>query len=93
MEKYYLTLSNDRKVRLDYTSHAAREFMKRKCNKLRKYDALELRFIMWYFATDGEKADGKDLELSEVEFGRLIDMSAILEFNRIVKRMLLWTRN
>jgi hypothetical protein len=44
----------------------------------------ELRTIAWCSAVEGEAADGRDLSLSEIEFGRLMTMETIVAFSKIL---------
>jgi hypothetical protein len=79
MEIDYITLRNGRKVRLLYNSYVEAEFIKlanQDSSRLfeGKCTILEMRSFLWLMATEGEKADNKELGLSEKEFGRLFDL-------------------
>lgn len=47
-------------------------------------DVNTLRTVAWCSALEGEEAEGRELELNEVQFGRLIDMAGIVKFSEIL---------
>jgi len=49
-----------------------------------KLEILMLRTLAWCTAVDGEIAEGHSLDLDEKEFGRLMDMQAIIAFSKIL---------
>jgi hypothetical protein len=44
----------------------------------------QLRTIAWCCAIEGEAMEGKEFELSEIEFGRLLDMQSFVQFSKIL---------
>jgi hypothetical protein len=89
MKTDYLTLSNGRQVHILFNMNALGEV-----NRLMgidlinladgKADIQTLRAIAWCSAIEGEAADGKELGLNEIEFGRLITMEGIVAFSAIL---------
>jgi hypothetical protein len=88
MKADYLTLANDRKVRIMWNMNAFGKFTQITGKEIidfgSKVPVNMLRTIAWCSAIEGEKADGKELNLSEEEFGRLITMTGIVEFSAIL---------
>ena len=48
-----------------------------------KTDVNTLRTLAWCSAEEGEEAEGRLLGLDEKEFGRLMDMAAVIKFSEI----------
>lgn len=89
MKADYLTLSDGQKVRIMWNMNALGDFTTLTGMDMAdltdgKADVKTLRAIAWCSAREGEAADGKDMLLSEVEFGRLMDMNCIVEFSKIL---------
>lgn len=88
MKADYLTLTDGRKVRVEWNMNSLAEFTKLTGIEMtdlatKKADVELLRTIAWCCAVEGEEADGKSLGLTEKELGRLIDLPGVLEFTRI----------
>ena len=49
-----------------------------------KADVNNLRTIAWCSAKEGEAADGKELKMDEIQFGREMTMASIVEFSEIL---------
>jgi len=47
-------------------------------------DIQSLRTIAWCCVIEGEAADGREFELSELEFGRLMTMESVVAFSHIL---------
>jgi hypothetical protein len=93
MKPDYLTLSDDRRVRIEWNMNALAEYTSltgREMTDLTaaKADLKILRVIAWCSATEGEAADGRELGLSEIEFGRLMSMKCVIEFSEIISRQI-----
>lgn len=78
-QKDYITFLNGEKIRLIWNSatiDAINKLAKQENSHLLegKSTILEIRFILWQMAIEGQKADGKKLKLNEMEFGRLVDL-------------------
>jgi len=89
MKADYLTLTNGQKVRILWNMNALGEWTSytgREMNDLAsaRADVATLRSIAWCAAREGEEAEGRKLEMDEKEFGRLMDMPAIVQFVEIL---------
>lgn len=89
MKADYLTLSDGRKVRVCFNMNALCEVTRLTGVEMSdlaggKADVQALRAIAWCSAVEGEAADGKELNLSEIEFGRLVTMDTIVVFSKIL---------
>lgn len=89
MKADYLTLSDGRQVRVLWNMNALGEWTRitgKEMNELAggKANVDELRTIAWCAAREGEEADGRKLDLDEIQFGRLMDMAAIVKFVEIL---------
>jgi hypothetical protein len=89
MRADYLTLSNDRKVRVEFNWNVAADLILLTGVDIDKLiggnaDVQLLRTIAWCCAVEGEAMDGKEFELSELEFGRLVSMEGIVAFTQIL---------
>lgn len=87
MKPQYLKLTDGREVRIMWNMNALGKFTKltgKEMTDLAKPDINDLRTVAWCSAIEGEEADGRELELSEVQFGRLIDMAGIVKFSEIL---------
>jgi hypothetical protein len=89
MKADYITLKDDRKVRIEWNMNALDSWGKITGKEMSdlaagKADIGDLRTIAWCAAVEGELCDGRDLGLNEVEFGRLLHMQAIIEFSKIL---------
>jgi hypothetical protein len=92
MEKYYLTLADGRKVRVLLNDYVISEF-----ERLTGLDFTiladgkprvpEAQCLTWLVITEGEKADCKDLGLTQNELVPLFDMPAATEFNKIMVKI------
>ena len=94
MEKYYLTLTDGRKVRVLWNDYATREFERLTGIELAiladgKPRIPETLCFAWLAITEGQKADGKDLGLTQRELVRLFDMSVAIELNKILVKIAL----
>jgi hypothetical protein len=91
MKPDYITLSDGRKVRIEWNMNALGEFTSATGKEMTdltggKADVKTLRTIAWCSAVEGEAADGKELGLTELEFGRLMTMASIVAFSEILTR-------
>jgi hypothetical protein len=89
MKAEYLTLSDDRTVRIFWNMNALGKFSKLTGKDMvdlaeGKADVETIRTIAWLSAIEGEALDGKELKLTEIEFGRLMTMGNIVEFSGIL---------
>jgi hypothetical protein len=89
MKPDYLTLTNGRKVRIEWNWNAVKIWTSVTGKELTdlatgKASADDMLTIAYCAATEGEDADGKELALTEKEFGRLINMQGIIEFSKIL---------
>jgi len=89
MKPDYLTLSNGRKVRIEWNMNSMGQYVNITGNELtefksKKADINTMRKIAWLSAVEGELCDGKELGLDENQFCRLMNMPAIIEFSRIL---------
>jgi hypothetical protein len=89
MKADYLTLTNDRKVRILWNMNALGEFTRITGKDITDFidgraDVNTLRAIAWCSAVEGEEDEGRSLDLTEKEFGRLIDMRGMIEFSKIL---------
>jgi hypothetical protein len=85
----YITLKDERKVRIEWNMNALDIWSNLTGKEMSdlasgKATVSDLRTIAWCAAIEGEQCDGRDLGLSEVEFGRLLHMQAIIEFSKIL---------
>lgn len=90
MRHDYLILANGRRVRIAWNMNALDEFVKTTGKELSeltsgKTDVALLRTVAWCCAKEGEKMEGKELSLTEVEFGSLMTMSAMTAFVEIFR--------
>lgn len=91
MKADYLTLTDGRKVRIEWNMNALATFTSLTGIRMEqlisiKPDVATLRTIAWCSAMEGEAADGNSLEISEVDFGRLMSIPAIIQFSEILAR-------
>lgn len=89
MKADYLILADGRSVRILWNMNALGAFTKITGKEMTdlldgKADINALRTIAWCSAVEGEAADGKELELDENQFGRLISMEGIVAFSAIL---------
>ncbi len=91
MKPDYLTLTDGRQVRVEFNMNALDQFTTLSGKEISdlaggKADIKTLRLIAWCSAVEGEAADGKLLNLTELEFGRLMSMASMVEFSEILTR-------
>jgi hypothetical protein len=89
MKADYLTLADGRRVRVMFNMNALGKLSKEAGIEMTdlaegKADINTLRTIAWCSAMEGEALDGREFNLSEVEFGRLITMQGIVAFSAIL---------
>jgi hypothetical protein len=89
MQVDYLTLSDGRRVRIMWNMNALGDFTRATGKEISdlsggRADVGTLRTIAWCAAKEGEAAEGKFLELTEEQFGRLMSMSCIVQFSEIL---------
>jgi hypothetical protein len=87
----YITLEDGRKVRVYLNCNSLGIFNQMTGKDLSafammKADMFTLRTLAYCAASEGEDADGKELEMSEKQFGRLMDVQAIKDFSIILNR-------
>jgi len=94
MEKQYVKLLNDRRVRLAYYPKITVDFRKQTgtfmaafTNELRKgkFPIQEMLSFAWLMAIEGEKLDGKELGLDKKEFGGLLDIPTFSQIYKIIR--------
>jgi hypothetical protein len=88
MKADYLTLTDGRKVRVEWNMNSLAEFKQITGLEMadlatKGADVAVLRSIAWCCAVEGEDADGRNLNLTEKELGRLIDMGGVVKFAQI----------
>lgn len=93
MDLDYLTLADGRKVRILFSMNVLEEFSVTTGKEMTdlvggKADIALLRKIAWLSAREGEKADGRELGLDEMQFGRLMSMFAITHFVEIFRNQI-----
>jgi len=89
MKIYYLILSDDRKVRVEWNMNSMEEFrsitgMELTDLAVKKADIPTLRTIAWCSIREGEEIEGRDFELDEKGLGRLMGMKEIVKFSEIL---------
>lgn len=89
MKPQYINLSDGRKIRIEFNMNSLGNFTQLTGKELAdlpnsKADILMLRVLSWCTAVEGEQADGRTLDLDEVQFGRLMNMQAMVEFSKIL---------
>ena len=89
MRADYLILSDGRQVRVCFNMNALCEVTRLTGIEMTdlaggKANVSTLRAIAWCSAIEGERAEGRELELTEIEFGRLISMEGIVAFSAIL---------
>jgi hypothetical protein len=89
MKAEYITLTDGHKVRIEWNWNAVADWSARTGKEITdlsngKADVAQMRTIAYCCAVEGESMDGKELGLSEVEFGRLVNMQGIVDFAKIL---------
>jgi hypothetical protein len=89
MKAEYLTLTDGRKVRLEWNWNAVNEWSNVSGKELLdlakgKAKGSDMLTIVYQAAVEGERIDGKDLALTEKEFGGLINMQGIINASNII---------
>jgi hypothetical protein len=89
MKADYLTLADGRKVRICFDMNALGMFTALTGKEMPDLvapitDFNLLRTVAWCSAIEGENAEGRELGLSEVEFGRVMNMISINQFSQIL---------
>jgi len=89
MHNDYLKLSNGRSVRIEWNMNALAIWKEKTGKELSdlsvgRGDPATMRTIAWCAALEGEEADGRILDLSEIELGRLMDMDCVIKFAQIL---------
>ena len=93
MKADYLTLSDGRTVRIELNMNALAEVLSLTGIEMsdlmsQKADVKLLRAMSYCCAKEGESAEGRSLDMSEIEFGRLMSMSCIIEFSEILTKQI-----
>jgi len=97
MRKFYITLSNGKKVRLFFKSELLVEFVKLIGKDFSYYTDGLLRgdymmsesiALAWLMAIEGERLDGKELGLNKDEFGRFMSIQSTNEFLAIFPQLI-----
>lgn len=91
MARDYITLTDGRRVGIEWNMNALAEYTAKTGRELTDLavtttNIKELRILAHCAATEGELADGKDLGLTEEEFGRLMGMNAVIAFAHILQK-------
>jgi hypothetical protein len=89
MKPDYITLTNGRRVRIEWNWNAVKMWTAvtgKELTELASTSALanDTLTIAWCAANEGEEADGRELAMTEKEFGRLVNMQGIIEFSKIL---------
>lgn len=89
MKADYLTLTDGRKVRIEFNMNSVGEFTAITGKELVEFQTMKadvkvLRTIAWCSAVEGELCDGRELGMDEIQFARLMNMNAIVEFSKIL---------
>lgn len=86
----YLILTNERKVRMLFNMNAIEIFTAttgKEVSELEgKTDIATLRTLAHAMAVEGEDADGRKFELTDLEFGRLVSIQNIVQIKEIIER-------
>jgi hypothetical protein len=90
MKADYIELADGRRVRIMWNMNALGEFTRMTGKEITdltdgRVDIAILRQMVWYCAKEGEKLDGRELPLTEVELGSLMSMRNIVEFSEILR--------
>lgn len=91
MARDYITLTDNRRVGIEWNMNALAEYTAKTGRELTDLavtttNVRELRVIAHCAAIEGELADGRDLGLTEEEFGRLMGMNAVIAFAQILQK-------
>jgi hypothetical protein len=89
MKADYLTLTNGRKVRIEWNWNAVNEWGNATGKELTdlakgKAKAADMLAIVYQAAVEGERIDGTELGLTEKDFGGLINMQGIIVASNII---------
>lgn len=89
MKADYLTLTDGRKLRVEFNWNVVCELTVLTGIDMSTFvgsnaDVQLLRTIAWCCAIEGEAIEGRELELTEMEFGRLVSMEGIVAFSQIL---------
>jgi hypothetical protein len=96
MEKLYLKLSNGRIVRIVHSDQVIQNFISSIGKSMEFYISgllrgdymfIESSTLAWLMAIEGEKSEGKELLLTEKEFKRLVRISEVTEFLKLLSKM------
>jgi hypothetical protein len=74
---------------VQWNRNSAKEFQKHTGKKLASFSSgkvsfFEIRCFVWLAAVEGERADGKKLELTEEEFCCLFGFDSAIEFSKAI---------
>jgi len=91
MKPDYLVLKNGTRVRIEWNANSLAMFVMLTGIDLSQLINMKpgikmLITLAWCAAVEGEAADGNDLAVSELEFGRLMSMDNIVQFSEIFAR-------
>jgi hypothetical protein len=89
MKPDYMTLSDGRKVRVELDLNSMTAWSQITGSDLKDVDLVRskpvlLRALAYCCIIEGEAIDGKEFELSEEQFGRLMRMNEIAQFGSIL---------
>lgn len=85
----YLTLRDDRKVRIEINMNSIGSFNSITGKELfeikegNKTDATLIRTLAWCSAIEGEACEGREFVINEIEFGRLMGVPELTAFVKI----------
>lgn len=90
MKADYLILKNGQKVRFEWDVNSLGAFAKDTGIEMSdmvggKADIFTLRKLAWYMAVEGEEIEGRSFNVTEVELGRLMGQSNLIDFVKIFK--------
>ena len=88
MESDYLVLTDGTRLRIELNWNVVCDFRELTGKEVADLAAEKanlglLRSMAWCSAKEGEACDGRELKLTEVEFGRLCNIDVIKRFNEI----------
>ena len=97
MKKQHITLINGQRVRIeanmnvlcDFLDHLKMEYEEfLNLAEKEQVTAKQLRLMAWCCAVEGERMEGNDLNLSEMEFGALCSLKTMADFGPKLSSMI-----
>ena len=89
MKVDYITLKDGRKARIEWNMNSLENWTRITGKEMTdlstgKANLGDLKTMAWCAAVEGEDCDGRKLDMTEQELGRLLHMQAIIEFSKIL---------